>query len=218
LTPEMIEIMQKSYGEYGLVKLGEALSHGQGIFSNKPLNTVEDFKGLKTRASGMLQTFVLQLMGAAPLTMATVEISEAVQRGTVDAVATGSSFGLSLGMCDVTDYYSLWRVTSGYSGCVVANKKKWDALPADLQQIVLKAARDLEAQTAYGAYILEKDAFTGLIAAGLTFIVPEPAEIARARELAKPAIDKWLEVAGPDGPEVLAICAKYGSGAEVMLK
>jgi hypothetical protein len=49
-------------------------------------------------------------------------------------------------------------------------------------------------------------------------IQPEQSEINKARDLVKPAIEKWVELAGPYGKEVMAIAAKYGSGAKILLK
>jgi hypothetical protein len=34
----------------------------------------------------------------------------------------------------------------------------------------------------------------------------------------RPTIDKWLELAGPQGKQILDIAAQYAGGAKVMLK
>ena len=47
--------------------------------------------------------------------------------------------------------------------------------------------------------------------AGLEIVVPDKAEIAKARELTKPCVDKWLEVGGPYGPEIINIISDYGA-------
>ena len=96
--PKMIEIMDKTYADVGLVKLYEAVDPGlNAIFSNKPVPTLESFKGLKIRTTGLVLTYSVELMGASPLSMAISELADALSRGTVDAVYTATTFGLGFG-------------------------------------------------------------------------------------------------------------------------
>jgi len=213
--PRMIELMEKSYREVGLVKLAESPSSAQqGIFANQAYKTVDDFEGIKIRTSGMLQTFTLELFGSSPLTIATAELSEALQRGTVDAIATSLHFGLGVGMADVTDYVNIWPVSSTFGGAIVVNTKSFDALPADLQQILRDISREAQGQIIFATDVNLRGTMSGIKAAGLTIIVPDKAEIDKAITLTKPVVDKWLEVAGPYGPELLAIASEYASGAK----
>ena len=86
--PRMVAIEEKSYGEKGLVKIADICIEAlDGIFANKPLRTIEDFKGLKVRTGGFIPTAALKRMGASPLSMGTTEILEALQR---NSTATGS--------------------------------------------------------------------------------------------------------------------------------
>ncbi len=216
--PAMKKILDETYAEKGLIRLLESPSTPlDALFGSKPIKTVEDFKGLKIRSSGLLATLTLKLLGASPLTMSAMEISEALKRGTVDAVCTAPGYGLGVGMTDVTKHLSYWSVQSGYGGVVVVNMKSWKKLPEDLQKIVRKVSKEMEAQVFFSSDCEYRVAKTGIGAAGLTITVPDKPEIAKARQLAKPAIDKWLEIAGPRGKEVLEIAAKYASGAEIML-
>lgn len=136
-----------------------------------------------------------------------------MQRGTVDAIATSSSFGLSNGMADVSKFYNVWKVSSGYSGGIIVNKKSWNALPADLQKIVRDVAKEMQSQTFYAAYVAERESEVGIKAARLGFIVPEKAEMDKAKAATKGVYDKWLGVAGADAKAVLDIAFKYGTGA-----
>lgn len=211
--PRMIELTEKSYREVGLVKLLESPSTAQsGIFANQAFNTVEEFKGIKIRTSGLLQTYTMELFGSSPLTIAAAELSEALQRGTVDAIATSLGYGLGVGLADVTDHVSLWPVSSTFGGAIVVNIESFDALPADLQQILREVSREVQGQIIYGGDVDLRRAISGIKATGLTVIVPDKTEIAKARTLTKPVIDKWLEIAGPYGTELLAIISDYASG------
>ena len=216
--PRMVKIMDETYAKFGLVKLLESPSTAlDALFGNKPIKTVADFKGLKVRASGLLPTLTLKLMGASPLTMSILEISDALKRGTVDAVCTAPGYGLGAGMTDVSKFISYWPIQSGYGGAVVVNMKSWKALPVDLQKAVKQVGKDMQAQVFFSSDCEYRVAKKGIEVAGLKAIVPDKAEIDKARQLAKPAIQEWLKVAGPYGPKVLEIAAEYASGAKIML-
>ncbi len=207
--PRMLSIMEKTYGEAGLVLLMDFPSGPVGdVWANKPIRTVADFEGLKTRATGLLNSNALKALGAAPLTLPFPELADALSRGTVDAVFTVTGWGLSVGLADVTEYSNLWDVGSEYGNMLVANKESFDALPADLQQILLKVAKEIEPQMYMGTDVLYRYAAV-VLDSSTTVIVPERAEVAKAKELTRSAIDEWLKVAGPYGPEVLAIVDEY---------
>lgn len=213
--PRMIELTEKSYREVGLVKLLESPSTAQsGIFANQAFNTVEDFNGIKIRTSGLLQTYTMELFGSSPLTIAAAELAEALQRGTVDAIATSLGYGLGVGLADVTDHVSLWPVSSTFGGAIVVNAEIFDALPSDLQQILREVSLEVQGQIILGTDIDMRRAISGIKATGLTVVVPDKAEIAKALTLTKPVVDKWLEIAGPYGPELLAIISDYASVAK----
>ena len=217
--PDMLKIMDKAFAELGLVKLFDAPSTtpNDAIFANKAIKVVEDFKGVKMRASGLLPTMTLDLLEASPLTMSVMEISEAMHRGTIDAVLTSVSYGLNVGMTDVSSYINYWPILSAYGGAYVVNKDKWDALTPDLQEAVRQVSAEIEGQEFFGTDVAYKVARSGVSAAGLEVVTPDEATLNEAREIVKSVVDKWLELAGPDGKAVLDIAAKYASGAEALL-
>jgi len=182
--------------------------------------TVDDFAGLKLRTAGILPTLALNLMGAAPLTMGVTEIHEAMARGTVDGIQTGGFWGVAFGLCDIAKYCSIWPVQSQFYCVVMANKDSFNALPADLQEIVQDVNREMQGQAAYAIGIVEQNClYIAIDMIGKTEVIrPEKAELDKVREICKPTIDKWLELAGPHGPEILDITSEYASGAEIMLK
>jgi len=217
--PRMVEIERKSYGDKGLVKLADIPSEAlDGVWGKKAIATVEDFKGAKIRTSGLITTLSMKLLGASPLTIPTAEIMEALQRGTVDAIQTSRGWGLGFGLPDVCTNVSFWRFQSVFGGMLVVNKAKFDALPADLKKILLDTGREMQGQTMFGAKIEELEAEVGLKVSKMKVTQPTLPEINKARELSRPAIDKWLELAGPNGQQILNIAAEYAGGAKIMLK
>lgn len=213
--PTVAKIMEDSYREAGLKPLF-IFSDGRldGVWANKPILTVGEFKDLKIRTSGILVTETFRRLGAAPLTIGTTEIVPAIQRGTVDAVASSFGFGMGMGLADFTKVVSIWPYQSEVIQTVVVNLKKWNALPPDLQDIVMKVSKEMQAQIHYGAWIKNNLAETLVRAApGMKVAVPERSEIDKVRQVVKPVLDKYVELSGPKGKDVLAAISKYASGA-----
>ena len=214
--PRLKEILDRNYRAEGLVRLLEASSAQDNghIFSNRPVATIEDFKGLKVRAAGLLTADAFDALGASPLTMAFAELAPALAAGTVDAVATGASFGIGQGLADVTEYLNVWHIEPTFPVTLIANAESFDALPSDLQQILREASRELQGQIFQSGDNIIRVALSLGEAGGLTLVYPEEAETARATALTAGIKDKWLELAGPDGPAVLEIISEYASGAK----
>jgi TRAP-type transport system periplasmic protein len=210
--PEMKEILSGIYNKCELIRLFEVpATRLDAIWGNKPIRTIEDFKGLKIRSSGLLPTYSLQLLGASPLTMQMSELSNALGRGTVDAVLSSVMYGAGVGMMDVTKYISYWPIQSFYGNTVFVNKKSWDALPADLQEILMNVGQEMQNEVFFAAETTYK--ISKIVAAGgMEIVIPDPKELQRAREMTKPTFDKWLDVAGPAAPRILEICKKYATG------
>jgi TRAP-type C4-dicarboxylate transport system substrate-binding protein len=217
--PRMVEIDKKIYGEKGLVNIGyspvEALD---SIWSKKAIARVDDFKGVKIRTAGLIPTLALQRMGASTLTIPNTEIMEALQRGTVDAIQTSRGWGLGFGINDMCGYVNIWRVQSVFPGVLMVNKARFEALPPDLQKILLDTGREMQGQTIFAAKAEEYEAIIGVKASRVKEIQPEAREINKARELSKPVIEEWVKLAGPYGNQILSIAAQYASGAKIMLK
>lgn len=216
--PKTMAIDRDTFGKQNLIKIAEIQSATtDGIFAKKPIKTLGDFKGLKIRTAGVIPTYALKLMGASPLTMATTEILEALQRGTVDAIQTSRGWGMGFGLPDVATHVSIWSVQSIFPGMLIVNKEKFDALPKDLQKILIDTGREMQGQNAFGAMVEEYESVIGAKVSPMEIVFPEKSEIEKARNLCKPVIQKWLDRAGPRGKEYLDTAAKYAGGAKAMM-
>jgi len=109
-----------------------------GIRSNIPIRSAEDYEGLKLRISGRPQGHVLQQLGATQVMLATGEVYQALQLGTIDGgeVAT-AAIDWGLGFGEITKYQCApgWHEPSCAYG-VMINQEAWDKLPENLKKIV----------------------------------------------------------------------------------
>ena len=136
-----LELWQEIYAKYDLVPMacGVILSEAGGWYT-KPINSVDDFKGLKIRIGG-LGGAVLGKLGANAQSLPAGEISTSLETGRLDA--TELSFPLVdklLGFDKVAKHYYFpgWHQPAGFIEFYM-NKKKWDAL-SDMQRTAIEVA------------------------------------------------------------------------------
>lgn len=115
-----------------------------GIWSNKDITTLEDLKGMKIRVGGYLPTQGIKALGASPVTIAGSELAPAMMAGTIDGVLTSLGYGYSIGLGKVSKYFSLTPLSPTWTAVTLINKQSFDALPADLQEIVMEVGSDLQ--------------------------------------------------------------------------
>lgn len=213
--PAMVTLLQSEYSKLGLVKVSDQSAGPQdSIWGGKPFATVDDFKGRKVRTSGALQAATVKLLGGTPVTMPFAELSDAIARGTVDGIITAVPFGFQTGLSDVSTYVSLWPMSSVFPIALVVNKGKFDALPGDLQQIVMEWGDRMTAASQIGVKTEFAYSLKGIqMEEGVEVITPSEAELDKAVSMTKAAVDEWAKGAGPVGAEFLAIAAKYARGA-----
>jgi len=145
--------------------------------SKVPLETLDDFIGLKMRAIGESGEVMLEA-GAAAVYMPGGEIYEACARGVIDAFEySPPSVNWPMGFHEVAEYLYLSPVrapTMGYGFWV--NKDSWDKITPDLQQIVEMAVR-AELQRYHAELVVaDAEALDKYVAYG-TKVLPLPDEI-----------------------------------------
>jgi C4-dicarboxylate-binding protein DctP len=179
--------------------------------ANKPLNVPEDYKGLKFRiqSSKVLEAQFREL-GAIPQVMAFSEVYQALQTGVVDGQENTPSNMYTMKFDQVQKYTTL--TNHGYIGyVVVANKKFWDGLPADIRGQLTKAMKEA---TAYGNGISETEnaeALEEMKKAGKTqIIVPTAAQNAAMRRAMEPV---YADVASRVGKKLIDEVLKETQGA-----
>lgn len=136
------ELWQELYAPFNLlpVRGGNSGTQMFGWF-NKEINSLADLRGLKMRIPG-LGGEVLSRAGATTVTMQASDVFTALQTGALDATEFVSPYNdLAAGYHTVADYYYYpgWH-EPGSALETVFNKEKFEALPDDLQAILLTAA------------------------------------------------------------------------------
>lgn len=137
-----LKLWEELYEPFNLVPmpLGNTGVQMSGWF-RKPIEKVEDFKGLKMRIPGLAGKVYAQL-GVDVKLLPGGEIFPALERGVIDAAEfVGPYQDRRLGLQKAAKYYYTtgWHEPSNVTELVV-NKTAWESLPDDLKEIVRGAA------------------------------------------------------------------------------
>jgi C4-dicarboxylate-binding protein DctP len=142
-TSDLAQKMLDDLAPAGLIGL-QTTDIGQRNFLSvsKPVKTVADFAGLKTRIVPVpLHKQIWEAVGTAPIGLPYGEVYSALQTKVIDAVEINVSSVVGENLWEVGKYFTL---TGHYPwhNVIVANKTFFDGLPPDVQAAMRKAGRD----------------------------------------------------------------------------
>ncbi len=145
-----MELMKKVYDKHGLLSFpGGNTGNQMGGWFRKEIKSVDDLKGLKMRIPGFAGE-VLAKVGAKPTNIPAGELYTALERNTIDALEwVGPSLDLRMGFHKIAPYYYTGWHEPATELQFLVNKRKFDKLPPDLQEILITAMKT----AAYDMYI-----------------------------------------------------------------
>jgi len=178
----------------------------QVLFCTRPFTSLSDLGGRRIRTSSVGQADVISALGAISVVTPFNETVNAVRNGQVECAITGSLSGNAIGLSEVTEYVHRMAITWGLS-VFGAHRPSWNALPADLRQILRQGIGELEADIWNAAEQETEDGFACNAGqpscragrAGRMQIVPVSEEDERRRRtlLRDVVLPNWLERCGP---------------------
>lgn len=137
------EIWDELYARFNLKPFSAGNTGTQALgWYRKEIRSADDYKGLKKRMPG-LGGEVIKKLGATVVLLPGGEIFQALQSGTIDAAEwVGPYNDLALGFYQVAKfYYGPGFHEPGAALELIVDKRKFDALPNDLKQIIRIAAQ-----------------------------------------------------------------------------
>lgn len=145
-------------------------------WSNKPIKSIEDFKGLKFRTSGYWGE-ILSQAGASVVMLPAGQIYEALQRKVIDAAEFSiPSMDKTLAFHEIAEYLLVPGIHQPSTILdIMISQKAWKALPVDLQEIVKGAAQVTTLRMLTNSILKDADAFEFFKAQGITINYLDPA-------------------------------------------
>lgn len=173
-----------------------------GIHTVKPIESINDLKGIKWRAYNQITTRMGELIGARSVTIQGAELSQALATGVLEAVATSAPTAVDSKMWEYTKYYydaSLLMTKNA----VIVNQKAFDALPKDVQDAVTKAAVTAEGRGWKASEEGDQISKAELTKHGVKVQKPNPQLKTELQKVSDIIVAEWLKQAGADGKAIL---------------
>jgi TRAP-type C4-dicarboxylate transport system substrate-binding protein len=173
---EVLKLMLGLGADRGLHGVGLFMAEPQVLVSRMPLRHLADFKGKKIRIfASPFQSEAFQRLGFTPVAMTLGDVLPAIQQGAIDGALTGMGPVANFHMVDAAKFVTQIGQPSIFLIAVV-NRKWFEALPADLQQIVEKNAAAASAAVVPFAIEKLKQSNEVFTAGGGELITLPPAE------------------------------------------
>ena len=174
-----------------------------GIWSKAALASAADLAGLSIRTYDATSTEVMKAAGANAVNLSFADAMPKLQDGSVNAVLSSGDGGAGRKLWDILPHFTEVNYAVPLSLATV-NAAAFEALPADLREVVILAGAETEArQWAVIRGRLDEN-YARMRANGMMIRSDVPPDLAAALSKAAAApIETWRTKAGPDGAALL---------------
>ncbi|MGB3705132.1 MAG: TRAP transporter substrate-binding protein [Castellaniella sp.] len=174
----------------------------QGLYTDRPVEKIEDLHGLKFRAYSPQTERLAQLAGAVPTQVEVPDLAQAFTTGRVNAMLTSTSTGVNTKAWDYLKYF--YDVAAFLpKNIVVVNQRVFDALDPATQKAVLESAATAEKRGWDMAATDHVDQRKVLQEHGITVGNGSEALNASLQEIGKAMGSEWSKEAGERGETIL---------------
>jgi TRAP-type C4-dicarboxylate transport system substrate-binding protein len=186
-----------------IVPLATGMLGAGGLHVSAPLKSFDDLGGLKLIVAGQMQSKTIAALGGTPISIPLTDMYQAVQRKTVDGAIIGWGGVRAFKLEQVAPYHIDVTVGTSISMVFIA-KKRFDALPAAVQKILLdNSGEPLSRQ--YGIAVDgEAAGIRDAVMAedGQKTVTVPAAAMAKWQKEVQPVVDQWA-ASRKNGREVL---------------
>ncbi|CAM3669976.1 TRAP transporter substrate-binding protein [Castellaniella denitrificans] len=194
--------LEKKLGQQGMVLLYAVAWPPQSIYSNKPINSGADLKGMKWRVYSPTTARIGELVGAQPVTIQEAELSQALATGVIEGLITSSATGADNKLYENMKYFTNVRAWIP-KNAVVANKKAVEALSPASRDALMKAAAAAEQRGWEASRKVDADSIAKLKAGGMEIVEPSAQLKADLDKVGDTVIQEWTAKAGDEGKQIL---------------
>ncbi len=134
LLPLHDKILQEKFNAKAL-----GLIHFSGIefLSLKPVEKLEDLKGMMIGAISPAMAKMIQELGASPVTVMWTDLYTSLQKGVIDGTANGTHGSIENGLLDVCSDVTYFFGAAAWNGYTI-NLDLWRSMPVNIQKILLE--------------------------------------------------------------------------------
>jgi len=196
----------------------------QGPFSSfefvgrgAPPLALADWKGKRVRATGG-DARAMQLLGAAPTSLASTEYYAGLERGILDAVSSLPYAHIVYRLHEISTWYTTNLALSTAASPVLASTRSINALPPQYRKLIADSAPGVVER--WTKVLLEDDlkGIEQFKARGMRAITYAEPELARLRAAIRPIWDEWvadMNKRGNNGQELLDLMIESAGKARL---
>lgn len=214
-------LARELYARHGLHFVGHVHHDMNLIHSNKPIHSLDDFKGLNLRMPGGLIADCFAAIGARTVTLAGSEVRPALASGAIDAADfTGPAMNLDLGFAEVSKYIIMGPTSAPCLHqpvdltIVVFNQGVWQGLSPSTQDLLTELVRAFSYQHFTAHQTANIKAWADFEAAGVTVTRLSEEDVERFRKIALPLWFDWAK-RDPDSTRLFKLHLKVMQNPEV---
>jgi TRAP-type C4-dicarboxylate transport system substrate-binding protein len=138
-------IKQELAAQHNALILGVAPFDPYELYSRKdPVLKADDFKGKVWATTSATDARAVQLLGGSPTGMSSSDLYLSFDRGVINATPRPLITGMGRSLYEVVKHLSIVNLAVDTS-ILTINKKKFDALPKDIQDILVESAKERDA-------------------------------------------------------------------------
>ena len=193
-----LEIARTAFAEFGLYYIGPVHQGPNIIHSKVPINSIEDFKGLKIRMPGGIIADVFKAAGAKTVFLPGREVLSALEKNTITAADFGGpALNYALGFHEVADYISVGPpgLMSIYQPVdlqdLTVRMDVWQALPPHLQKFIESEVLVYSALRHAAVQVADLAAWKKFEESGTIVTTLREKDVDQFTELAVPIWFKW---------------------------
>ncbi len=188
--PAVRKLMLGLGADKGLHGAALFMAEPSEVVSKSPIRHLADFKGKKIRIfASQFQSVAFGRLGVTPVAMTLGDVLPAIQQGAIDGAVTGIGPIVNFHFIDAAKFVTQTDQPAIFI-IVEINKKWYDSLPKDLQQIVDK---DAEAQSVainpFAVDLLKKSEQTWTSSGGELISLPPSEQAEMTKSLSSVATD-----------------------------
>lgn len=186
-------LVQKGLLKYpGFKVVGVTLTAPYQLHANRPMNKLEDLKGLKIRAAGPIFGQIVRRLGAVPVGIPTPAVAENISRGVLNGAMNDWTLAKTFRILDVTPYHFELPL-GGVIALLGMNQKVYDSLSPKAKAAIDKYSGDYYSKLWGDVVKAETKKVVASIKANPkhTIVYPTPGQLKRWKARLQPIIDKW---------------------------
>ena len=140
------DFMVNRYQKIDLMYIGRWLYSPFYLWSNKPVNRLQDLKGMKMRTAAHFDRFMKE-MGIIPVTVMPTDVYSSLERGAVEGFGWPLLGARQLGWTDKCKYVIDHPFHAPCDAAILINLATWNKIPKESQNKIIKITANLELDT-----------------------------------------------------------------------